>query len=235
MFDIDSLIALLKSQSDEKYRRFNESLIPGAEDTSLGVRMPALRSIAKEILKDDPYGFLNAGLSRPIHEIRLLHGIVLGGLKCSINDKIALTERFLPHINNWAVCDTFCSSFKPCPSEKKILFSFLKECAESNEEYRKRFGLVMMMNYYHDDEWIDSVLEVYRKFNHEGYYARMAAAWGLATLYVYCPESILQILRDNHYDDFTHNKAIQKMIESYRISDKDKEMLRTLRRKQEKK
>lgn len=234
MYNIDSLVARLKGMADEKYRKFNEGLIPGTENTSLGVRLPMLRALAKEILREDWLSFLDASRSHPVFEARMLHGIVLGSAKCGIEERIDLIEAFLPFINNWAVCDTFCSTVKPSPADKEIFFPFVCRCAASDMEYRKRFGLVMMIQYYREDRWADDVFCAYSGFRHEGYYARMAAAWGLATLYIFHKDRVLEIIRSNTLDRFTHNKAIQKMIESYRISDEDKQMLRALRRNREK-
>ena len=104
------------------------------------------------------------------------------------------------------------------------------DCAASDEEFRKRFGLVMMMNRYREDEYAPAVLAAYRGFSHPGYYARMGAAWGLATLFLFQREGVLEILKSGVLDEFTHNKAIQKARESYRVSDEDKRMLAGLRR-----
>ena len=230
-YDIDGLIARLANLADGKYRDFSEGLIPGAEGTSLGVRLPVLRSISREILREDWLGFLEASRSSPVLELRLLHAIVLGGAKCDIEKKLQLTDAFLPHIDNWSVCDALCSSFKPRRNDGNALFEFVCDCADSTIEFRKRFGLVMMMDYFRQEPYATRVMDAYRRFHHEGYYARMGAAWGLATLFLFQREAVLQILRDGVWDDFTHNKAIQKMCESYRISDEDKQLLRTLRLK----
>ena len=230
VFDLQSLLSRLEALGEEKYRRFNEGLIPGAENTSLGVRLPALRAIARELLRQNWRGFLDVSADHPIHEIRMLHGMVLGGAKCDIDEKLQRADAFLPQVSNWAICDTFCASFKPRPAEMAPLFDFVRLCAASDAEFRKRFGLVMMMNYFRDDPWIDRVLEAYRAFSHDGYYARMGAAWGLATLFAFHRDQVLALIQENRLDDFTHNMAIRKMIESYRVSDGDKQMLRALRR-----
>ncbi len=233
-FDTETLLNRLRELADEKYRHFNEGLIPGAENTSLGVRAPALRTISRELLRGDWRSFLEISRNHPIYEMRLLHAMVLGGAKCDIKEKIGYTDAFLPWVDNWAVCDTLCASFKPNTADREVLFSFVCQCAASEMEFRKRFGLIMMMNYYRDEPYIGQVMEAYRDFSHEGYYARMGAAWGLATLFVYQREKVLALLQSNHLDEFTHNKAIQKMRESYRISPQDKAMLRDMRRKNSK-
>lgn len=231
-YDLQPLLARLNGQRDEKYAEFTSGTIPGTEGSMLGVRMPALRLIAKEIIRTDDWrGFLEASRSHPVFEIRMLHAMVLGGARCDIAEKIALTDAFLPGVSDWGICDALCSSFKPRKCEREALFSFVRDCAESDIEFRKRFGLVMLMSYFREEPWLPQVMAVYRGFHHEGYYARMGAAWGLATLWLYDREGALAILRENLWDDFTHNKAIQKLRESYRISDADKALAQSLRRK----
>lgn len=230
-FDMDALVAGLAALADEKYRDFNQSLVPGVDMHALGVRVPALRALARELLKGDWRGFLEASRSHPLYEARMLHAMVLGGARCPVVEKLALTDAFLPWVDNWAVCDTFCSSFKPRKGEEEAVFAFVRDCAGSDIEFRKRFGLVMLMSRFHDDPWGPKTMEIYRGFSHPGYYARMGAAWGLATLFLYQREAALAILVEGLWDGFTHNKAIQKLRESYRVSDADKQMLLTLRRK----
>lgn len=229
-FDMNTLVARLESMSDPKYRDFNLSLVPGVDATSLGIRIPVLRSLGRELSKGDWRAFLEASRDHPLFEVRMLHAIVLGGANCPVGEKIELLDRFLTHIDNWAVCDTLCSSLKPKASQKHELFPFVCDCAASDEEFRKRFGLVMMMNRYREDEYAPAVLAAYRGFSHPGYYARMGAAWGLATLFLFQREGVLEILKSGVLDEFTHNKAIQKARESYRVSDEDKRMLAGLRR-----
>ena len=229
-YDIDALTGRLEALADPDYRAFNEGLVPGAEARSLGVRLPQLRAIAGEILRSDWRGFLQASRTAELFELKMLHGIVLGGAKCEIGEKIALTDAFLPQVDNWAVCDALCSSFKPRAKDREALFGFLLGCADSPAEFRRRFGLVMMMSRYRDDPYAERVLAAYRRFRHEGYYARMGAAWGLATLFPYRREGVLEILRDGVLDDFTHARAIQKIRESYRVSDADKALAASLRR-----
>ena len=230
-FDMAALTGCLAGMADEKYRDFNLSLTPGVEIASYGVRLPLLRALAKELLGGDWRGFLEASRDYPLHEARMLHAIVLGGARCGIEEKLALADAFLPFVDNWAVCDALCSSFKPRSAERAALFDFACRCAESDIEFRKRFGLVMLMNYYREAPYAARVMEIYRHFSHPGYYARMGAAWGLATLFLYQREASLSILREGVWDAFTHNKAIQKLRESYRVSDDDKRMLSGLRRK----
>ena len=163
-------------------------------------------------------------LSSGVYEINLLHAMVL----CKSQDSFGRLRAFVPTIDNWAVCDTLCNDLKPSPSEEWL--RFLLPYAESEREYECHFGCVMLMLYFRSDEYVDAVFDVYSRFRHEGYYARMGVAWGLSYLFVDQRERTLSFLRNSALDRFTHNKAIQKCIESYRISAEDKQLLRTLRR-----
>ena len=229
-FDMEALIAHLETLSDSQYRSFNLSLIPNHGMDALGVRVPLLRAVAKDISKGDWRAFLSASCSHPLHEIRMLHAIVLGNARCPIEEKIQLIDTFLPCVNNWAVCDALCASCRPRRTDEGNLFELVCACANSGLEFRKRFGLVMMMNHYRDDLWADRVLAAYSGFNSPYYYARMGAAWGLATLFLYQREGVLSILRSDALDVFTHNMAIRKLRESRRVAEPDKRMLSTLLR-----
>lgn len=229
-YDLHPLLRELEARADERYRRFNESLTPGAENRSIGVRMPVLRATARAILRDDPEGFLTASLNSGVHELRLLHAIVLAQYKCSFEDRIARLAAFVPTIDNWAVCDTLCNDLKPRPEQLDALLDFIRECLNSGREFEVRFGCVMLMLYYHGDDRIDETLRLYAGFRHDGYYARMGAAWGLSMLFVFQRAQTLHFLQTDALDRFTHNTAIRKCIESRQIADSDKRLLRALRR-----
>ena len=227
---IEAVIEQLRELADEEYRTFNESLTPGIEGKSLGVRMPALRKVAKQILKNDSTGFLDASLNSAVHEINLLHAIVLAGEVCTCDQKLIRIRSFVPTISNWAVCDVFCNDLKPSGAFRERLIPVLNQYAQSVNEFEVRFALVMRMLWYRDPAHIDETFRIYSKFHHDGYYARMGAAWGISYLYADAPERTIEFLQRHSLDRFTHNKAIQKCIESHRIPDAQKQFLKTLRR-----
>lgn len=231
-YDASPILEKLKAMADPAYRDLNDGLTPGYGGTMLGVRLPNLRALGKEICKGDWRGFLEASRGHELFEMRMLHGIVLGGAKCPIDERIGYIDAFLPCIDNWGVCDTLCSSLKPKEAERDALYEFACRCAESDVEFRKRFGLVILMGgAYAREPYLKRTLAIYRGFSHPGYYARMGAAWGLATLYLSAKDGVLDILKSGVLDDFTHNKSIQKIQESYRVSPEDKDAARALRRK----
>lgn len=229
-YDLQPLLFELEAHADEHYRRFNEVLTPGVENRSIGVRMPALRAAARTILRGDPEGFLDASLSSDVHELRLLHAIVLAQYKCTFENRIARLAAFVPTLDNWAVCDTLCNDLKPRPEQLDALLDFIRRCLNSSREFEVRFGYVMLMLYYHDDDRIDETLRLYSGFCHDGYYAQMGAAWGLSMLFVVQRAQTLHFLQTDALDRFTHNTAIRKCIESRQITDSDKQLLRALRR-----
>ena len=231
-YDLEPLILQLESLSDKKYAELNQTLSPTARGRFIGVRVPRQRAIAKGLAASENWrDFLEASRDADIFELKMLHAMVLGYAKCGIEERLQLIDAFLPHIDDWAQCDTLCSTLKPKAKDMEAAYLHALGCAGSDEEFRKRYGLVLLMSRFHDAPYIDGTMQVYRSFRHEGYYARMGAAWGLATLWLFAREEALAILRDGVWDDFTHNRAIQKLRESYRVSDADKSLVQSLRRK----
>lgn len=226
------ILELLRENADEKYRVFNERLTPGTEGCSLGVRTPALRKIALRILAGDAAAFLDSSLGSDLHEINLLHAIVLAKCNLTFEERLDRLRAFVPTIGNWAVCDVLCGDLKPAAECLEEMLAFLLPYLKSKKEFEQRFGYVMLMMYFHSDAFIDRTLALYADFSHEGYYARMGAAWGLSILFVHQREKVLAFLKSDSLDRFTHNKAIQKCIESLQVSAEDKQLLRSLKRKE---
>lgn len=215
----------------EGNKTFTKSLHPGIEHV-LGIRLPALRKLAKEIAKDDWRSYLQTADTYYMEE-RMLQGLVLGQLKgLDLEEYLSLVARFIPLMNSWSVCDTFDFSGKQRLVDKypERIWEFLETWIQSDREYEIRFGVVMMMLHYVNDTYIYKVLDRMNRIHHEGYYVKMAVAWCLSVCYVKCPDATLTLLKNNQLDDFTHNKALQKIVESYRVSQEDKELIRSLKR-----
>lgn len=224
----EGLYQALASVSDEKYRDFNRRLIPGV-GPMLGVRMPHLRAIARQITAGDWRAFLNNCTGR-YHEARLLQAMVIGSAPCGEEERLALVRDFVPQIDNWAVCDCFCGELKAARRQPEPYFDLACAFAGSGQEYEMRFAAVLLLCHFVNDAYIDAVLALYGGMRHAGYYLKMAVAWGLSVCYVQYPQKTLALLESTQLDDFTHNKAIQKCRESLRVSPEDKAMLQTLRR-----
>ena len=227
--DYEAILDKLAGLGDEKYKEFNESLIPG-KSTAYGVRVPALREIARHIIKNDPQNFLVASEEKisaggSFEEI-MLRGLVIGGMKLEIESRIELIREFLPLIDNWAVCDTFCGSFKlKGPEEKAAMWDFISPLFFDSREYFARFALVMFLGKFIEEPYVQEGLGFIERLPQEQYYVRMAAAWAVSVCYVKFPSETKVLLVRRSLPKFTQNKAIQKIRESYRVAKEDKEML----------
>jgi len=213
-------------------KKFTESLHPGI-DNVLGIRVPALRQLAAQIAKDDWKNYLQAADTFYMEE-RMLQGMVIGSLKMKDTEAyLALVAKFVPLINSWSVCDTFdfCGKQRFVDKNKERVWQFLEGWMASDKEYEIRFGVVKAMAHYVDQDYIDKVLQWMDRISHEGYYVKMAVAWALSLCYIRFPEKTMVLLKENHLDDFTYNKALQKIVESYRVSKEDKEIIRGMKRK----
>lgn len=210
--------------SDPKYKAFNESLIPGTA-TAYGVRVPAMRAIAKRVVKQDPEGFL--ALSRPdSYEEIMLRGMVIAGMKLPIGEKLPLIEGFLPLIDNWAVCDVFCGDIKlRAPEDKALMWDFIDPLFQDPREFAARFALVMFLGHFVDQDYLERGLARIESLTQDQYYVQMAAAWAVSVCYVKFPAETLPLLQRRTLPKPTQNKSIQKIRESFRVPREDKSML----------
>ena len=209
---------------DLKYKEFHSGLCPNV-DNIIGVRVPKLREIAKEISKKDYDEFLK-NVKDEYYEELVLHGLVIGYSKISIEDTFKYLKEFVPKINSWAVCDTTCSNLKITKKYMKEMWNFLEQYINSNKEYEIRFALVMYLNYYLTEEYIDEILKRIDKIANKEYYVQMAIAWLISFAYIKQKEKTEKYIKNNKLDKFTLNKAIQKICESYRVTEQDKEYLK---------
>ncbi len=217
-------------KAEVDYKKFFSSLIPNI-DNVLGVRLPVLRKIAKEIHKNAEWeGFIKQTNCQYMEEV-MLQGMVIGLVKKSPEEILELVKDFVPKINNWAVCDTFCNSLKFTNKNKELVWNFIQPYFKSEDEYYIRFGYVMLLSYFIEDEYIDRVLDLIDNFKDERYYARMGAAWALSMCYVKHPQKTLKYLKKSKLDNWTFNKSIQKICESLRVDKDTKNMLKCLKRK----
>lgn len=219
----------LFSMQDIKYKEFHSGLSPNI-DGIIGIRVPILKEYAKEIAKGDWRKYLN-GAQDEYYEERLLQGLVIGYVKADAEEIIDYLTKFVPKINSWGVCDSTIMNLKIIKKNKEMFWDFINKYLKSKEEYELRFAIVTMLDYYVDEIYIDKVIKELDKIKHEGYYVKMAVAWALSLCYIKFPEKTMQYFKNCNLDDWTYNKAIQKTVESYRVTDEDKEILRNMRRK----
>lgn len=233
---IEKVRSRLRESVDEKYCEFNKSLVPGDVSPMLGVRMPVIRKLAKELAKENAGEYINAVIEQEragsvYHEELLLHGMIIGYMKCSVEERAEFLDRFVPLINNWAVCDSCCNTYKFIEKDKDYWFRYLEKYINSGREYEIRFAVVTLLDFFVTEEYIERVLEILGHIDHEGYYVKMAVAWTVSVCYIKFPSLTWGLLESSMLDDFTQNKSIQKIRESYRVEKKEKERVTLLRRK----
>ena len=219
----------LFAMQDLKYKEFHGSLCPDM-DNVIGVRIPKLREYAKELYKSN--NLKDIKIEDKYYEELVIQGMLIGfQTKAPIKEVIKQVEEFIPKINSWAVCDTFCAGLKITKKYQTEMFKVIKEYLKSTQEYQVRFAIVMLLNYYINDQYIDQVLQILDNVKLDKYYVQMANAWAISICLIKYYNKTLDFLNTTKIDDFTYNKGIQKAIESYRITNEQKEYLRTLKRR----
>ncbi|AIF51026.1 DNA alkylation repair protein [Pelosinus sp. UFO1] len=214
--------------AEEEYQKFSAALLPNI-DNVLGVRLPLLRKLAKEIAKGDWQKFMAMAELEYFEEV-MLKGMVLGYVKGDIEEILSYVADFVPLIDNWSVCDSFCIGLKFTQDNKERVWQFLQSYLNSTQEYEIRFGVVMLINFYIEDRYIKEVLIRLDNVKLKGYYAKMAVAWAVSICFVKLPKPTMEYLYGNTLDDFTYNKALQKITESYRVDKETKDLIRSMKR-----
>jgi len=214
--------------SEPEFQKFSAALIPG-EERMLGVRLPALRVLAKEIARSDGWVDYLAAAPRDYFEEIMLRGMIIGAVRISPEERIRRIQAFIPEIDSWSICDSFCAGLKFAAKNREMVFSFVRPYCGSKKEFEARFGYVMLLDFFLTEEYIDAVLSLVSSFSHPAYYAKMAVAWLLATALAKFPSQAMHCLKAAPLDDFTYRKTIQKALESFRVSPALKQELRELR------
>lgn len=223
---IEEIRNKLFEMQDLKYRDFESKLNPAIPiDDFIGVRTPVLRKLAKYLIKDECEEFLE-NLPHKYFEENQLHAFIISEIK--VFDKcIDRLCEFLPYVNNWATCDQ--TSPKIFKKYKSQLESYINEWIKSEETYTVRFAVKMLMEHFLDDDYEIKYPEMVANIKSDEYYIKMMVAWYFATALAKQYDSIIIYLEKYRLNSWTHNKTIQKSVESYRISQEKKEYLKRLR------
>ena len=217
----------LFAQQDEKYRDFQAKLIPTvAPGSVIGVRTPAIRKMAKQYAKKDDIGEFLSDLPHKYFDENQLHAFILSELK-NYEKCIALVDTFLPYVDNWATCDQM--SPKVFKKHRQELLSYIEKWLKSTETYTIRFAIGMLMEHFLDEDFDEEYLDKVASVRSEEYYINMMKAWYFATSLAKQYDATIPYIEGQKLDKWSHNKAIQKSIESYRITPEQKEYLRTLK------
>ncbi len=199
--------------------------------TSLGVSVPAMRKLAQKIAKENYQEFIEKDKGESF-EIRMVHAFVLGYAKDDINVLLKYFREFMPYVNDWAINDALCQNFKLAKKYPDDVWQFLMEYQSTAQEFESRIVSVMLLSHYLTDKYIDRAIKVLNKLNTDKYYAQMGVAWAIATIMGKYPEKCMKYLQSAtcHLDKTTYNKSLQKIRESFRVSEEVKQKIKTMRR-----
>jgi 3-methyladenine DNA glycosylase AlkD len=214
---IDEIKKEIENLSDADNKEFFEKLNPTCKP-SAGVRIPQLRKLAQKIAKEDYKWFLE---NNPLDtfEMESLQAFVIGYVKDDIGTILSYLKDFIPKVHDWSVNDSLCQTFKIARKYQKETWDLLMKFKDSKKEYEVRVVAIMMMSQFLNEEYIDRVIEVLNSLYAKEYYSQMGVAWAVATAMAKFPDQTYKYMvsKDNYLDDWTYNKALQKMKESFRV------------------
>ena len=221
-------INYLKSLKDEKYKEFHSKIVNNSKYEIIGIRSPISKNIAKEISKTNMEDYLDLEKGNYYEEV-LIEGLVISKLK---DEKIFYKYfiKYIEKIDNWALCDSFSSSIKIVEKYQDKYFNICIDLINTNEEYKVRLGLVMILNHFINDENVKLIIKVIDNINSDKYYINMAVAWLIAEMYIKEKDITLEYIKKNNQNKFVQNKAISKINDSFRVTKEEKEMLKKYRK-----
>lgn len=215
--------------ADQKYKEFHSGLCPRTNNI-IGVRVPILRNYAKELVKEHEIKELLKQIDNQYYEEIMLQGMLIGLAKEDMKTIQKQIEEFVPKIDNWAICDTFCAGLKMTKKHKEEMWGFIQNYLKSDKEFEIRFGVVMILDYYIEENYLEKDFKIFDSITSQDYYVQMAIAWALSMCLIKFYDETMKYLGKSNLNKFTYNKALQKAIESYRITDKQKDILRSMKK-----
>lgn len=222
----------LLAMSETEYRDFSAALTPGVE-TMLGVRLPRLRALAKEIAADSDAYF--AEPCGTLFEEIMLRGMVIGCMPCTTEQRMQHMRAFVPLIGNWSVCDSFCCGIREAKKKPEAYWNFIQPYLRSEREFDVRFGVVMLLDHFAHGAWLPRTLEQLAQVSHPGYYVRMAVGWAVSVCYVRDAQQTWEWMRRTALDAETERMALQKIMDSRRVTGEDRARIVQLRRQRKQK
>lgn len=218
---------MLREAAEPDLAEFSSKLTPGKQGI-MGVRVPVIRNIARQVVKDGWEQILDG--EPESFEEEMLRGVVIATAPVAAEERIRLTEDFLGYVDNWATCDIFCNSWKFRKGESDLVWDYFSSLIDSGQEYRMRVSIIARMSLFKDEEHCRILLEDIATHDNPGYYYRMGAAWAVSMVYVDHPGIAEDLIRSGRMEAWTHNKSIQKIRESRRVPKEKKEELGAFRR-----
>ncbi|MBR3697368.1 MAG: DNA alkylation repair protein [Clostridia bacterium] len=227
--DYNKFINYLISIQDMKYKEFHSSLVLNSKYEMIGIRVPILRDIAKIISKSDIEDFLKYTKYKYYEEV-IIQGFVISNIK---DEKLFYMyfKKYISKIDNWALCDSFCSSIKIIRKYKQKYFDEAVKLALNKSEFMSRVGLVMILNHFINQDNLYVIFDTLNKIQNNKFYINMAEAWLICEMYIKFPKETKEFIKENKLNEFTQNKAISKIHDSNRVSKEEKEFLKSFRKK----
>lgn len=212
---------------DLKYKEFHSRLCPNNKNI-IGVKIPVLRKLSKQLYKEDKN--ILSKLGNEYYEEVMLQGMIISLLTISVEEKLEMIEGYVLKIDNWAICDIFCSSLKIKTKDKYKYWNFLKKYYDSNSEFEIRFLIIMLLDHFLEEEYLNEICDIIKNIANRDYYVKMAIAWLLSVMYIKFPTFMLENFDKLNLDKWTYNKTIQKIIESSRVDKEVKLKLKELKK-----
>lgn len=223
----DFIKYLYTKKDSDQFLKFCNKLI-FTEYEMIGIKVSILRKIAKDISRTDIYAFLDMVQDNTYEEI-MLEGLVISYIKDYDRFK-KYFNKFIKKIDNWSICDVCISSMKIIRKHQDAFLNEIKKYLKSKDTFTVRVGVVSLLDHYIEDKYIDDIFLLIDSINSEEYYVNMAIAWLVSVCFIKERDKTLKYLKDNNLNKFTYNKSIQKMIESFRVSNQDKIMLKNMKK-----
>ena len=219
-----SFVKYLINLQDLKYRDFHTSLVLNSKYEFIGIRVPQMRDIAKQIAKGDIEEFLKFAQDKYYEEV-MVQGLVISHIKDEkIFDKYF--KKFIKKIDNWAICDSFCSSCKIVEKHEDKYFTEAIELSLNSKEFISRVGLIIILDHFIKKENLSIIFDTLNRITSDKFYINMAEAWLVCEMYTKFPKETTEFIKKNSLNKFTQNKAISKIHDSFRVSAKEKEFLK---------
>ena len=214
---------------DPKYLDFSGSIGAVSNKKRLGVRIPLLRDYAKSLSKNYTLDYLLQNIDETYYEEIMIKGFCIGNFKLTYDELVKYIDYFLPKISDWCICDTFVAGLKISKKYPNELWDYLVSKLDSSSEFTIRFSLVMILNYYINDDYKDKIFKIIESIKSDKYYVKMANAWLISYMFINYFDETLRFISHSKLDSFTKRKGITKAIESTRISKDNKNILSKVR------
>lgn len=220
------MLDLFKYQ-DLEYQKFHKKLLNNDKINVIGIRTPIMKEIAKNMAKNEYLEYINS--KHTYYDEIVIHGFILGYIKVPFKQLLKYLDDFIPLVDNWATNDMVCANLKAFKKNQNEGFKYIDKLLQGNN-YSKRFGLVLLLDHYLNDEYIDRVLDICLNIKDNDYYVMMANSWLLSICFIKYKDKTYKILINNNLDKMVLNKAISKICDSLRVTKDDKEEIKKLRK-----